>query len=417
LLLTTVDGFTQNPVTEFSGFECSHSKVIQVPFQEKLGVSKEKDRLSIDQSVFYTHGDQLSFWYKLVADEDQIISFKVNALETGDRYSIYAYRDKDDDFCEKVFKAKIKPLKPNFFLKKNPGEAYELTDIKFKVKKGEIYHLCVLNTSPSNCGHDMIMSYGKDTLKVKALHFPCGDGGLELISENKNTQSYEEGENYLTANVKVLDRSDHSKKLDATITLTDRLRKKDNQSSVKANEVSVIKIVDGRSYRVQCNSVGYKELDQTYVITDSMLRKGGMQELVVYMDHLESGDKFTMNHIYFYPNTYALKQNADKEIDLLYDLMVNRPALRVELQGHTNGNSKISKNKAYKSRGPEWNFEGSSKKLSIKRAETIKIQLVKKGIDPKRMETAGFGGERMIVAKARTVEAIRKNIRVEVIIL
>jgi outer membrane protein OmpA-like peptidoglycan-associated protein len=97
--------------------------------------------------------------------------------------------------------------------------------------------------------------------------------------------------------------------------------------------------------------------------------------------------------------------------------MTNNPDVKIELQGHTNGNNKIGKNKAYKTMGEEWNFRGSSKKLSMYRAEAIKKYLVTKGIDAKRISTNGFGGDRPIVENPKTLDAIEKNIRVEVRIL
>jgi outer membrane protein OmpA-like peptidoglycan-associated protein len=48
------------------------------------------------------------------------------------------------------------------------------------------------------------------------------------------------------------------------------------------------------------------------------------------------------------------------------------------------------------------------------RAETIKNYLVKNGIDENRLTTIGYGGDRMIIEKPKTLEQALKNIRVEV---
>ncbi len=75
----------------------------------------------------------------------------------------------------------MKPLKSSDFHKnKNDDtEAFELSDIKLKVKKNEAYYFCVLNTSPSNCGHSLRLIEGKDTMNIKAIHFPCSDDDTE----------------------------------------------------------------------------------------------------------------------------------------------------------------------------------------------------------------------------------------------
>ena len=41
------------------------------------------------------------------------------------------------------------------------------------IKKDNIYYISIVNTSLNNCGHNFKLSYGKDTLKVKAFHTPC----------------------------------------------------------------------------------------------------------------------------------------------------------------------------------------------------------------------------------------------------
>jgi len=48
------------------------------------------------------------------------------------------------------------------------------------------------------------------------------------------------------------------------------------------------------------------------------------------------------------------------------------------------------------------------------RADEIKRKLVKKGIDEGRIYTKGCGGDNMIIKEAKDLEAIKKNIRVEV---
>ena len=416
LVLLPDETYAQNLISEYSNFECGHSKLIQVPFNEKAGVEKKEDHISINQSVFYTHTDQFSYWYKVVVKEEQIISFSVNPINSNDSYSLYVYKYKQDDFCDKVFNQKIKPLKTSYFQSKNTNEAYDLTDVKFKARVGEVYYFCVLNTSLGNCGHDMQMVYQKDTFNVKALHFPCGPekGSLQLEAKQYNAP-LEEDVTFLQAELQAKDKTQKTKRLNARIKITDQLFGSEVEEELPNNLTKILKVIEGRSYHLKCESIGYREFDHHLVISDYITVDEPAFD--IYMDPLQTGDKFTMKHIYFYPNTYAFKKDAETSIDDLYQLLVDKPDLKVELQGHTNGSNKIGKNKAYKNRGPEWNFEGSSKKLSVKRAEAIKRYLIKKGIESNRLLTSGYGGERMIVENAKTMEAIRKNIRVEVIIL
>jgi outer membrane protein OmpA-like peptidoglycan-associated protein len=124
-----------------------------------------------------------------------------------------------------------------------------------------------------------------------------------------------------------------------------------------------------------------------------------------------------MKSIYFHPNTYALKKSSYNDLQKLLEYLLNNPSVIIEVQGHTNGDNKIRKNKAYESLSEEWNFQGSSKKLSLKRAEAIKSFLVTNGISEDRLNYQGFGGEKPIIKNPETMEDGQKNIRVEVKIL
>ena len=97
--------------------------------------------------------------------------------------------------------------------------------------------------------------------------------------------------------------------------------------------------------------------------------------------------------------------------------MIDNQSVTIEIQGHTNGDHKIFKNKAYVNLGEEWNFHGSSKHLSLKRSEAIKFFLVTNGVNSERLLAVGQGGQMPIIKDPETMEEGQKNIRVEVVIL
>ena len=121
-----------------------------------------------------------------------------------------------------------------------------------------------------------------------------------------------------------------------------------------------------------------------------------------------------MHQIYFFPNTFALRKGSEPELKNLAKYLLANPDITIEVQGHTNGNNRILRNRAYRGLGKEWNFEGSAKKLSQYRARSIRQYLESQDIDPARISVKGYGGDRMIVKKPHTMEAAQKNIRVEV---
>jgi len=135
------------------------------------------------------------------------------------------------------------------------------------------------------------------------------------------------------------------------------------------------------------------------------------------LNPIKVGEKLVMYHIYFHPNTYALKNESKKELEKLTQFMLENKAYIFEIQGHTNGNRTVKKSKQYKNLGAEWNFKGSSKKLSKLRAEKIKTYLIKNGVSANQLQTVGYGGDQMIVDNPKTMKQAMKNIRVEVIVV
>jgi outer membrane protein OmpA-like peptidoglycan-associated protein len=124
-----------------------------------------------------------------------------------------------------------------------------------------------------------------------------------------------------------------------------------------------------------------------------------------------------MKSIYFHPNTFALKKESASDLVKLLKYLTDNSEIKIEIQGHTNGDNKIYKNKAYENLGEAWNFKGSSKKLSLKRAEAIIQYLTVNGINSERLIPVGFGGDKPIIDNPETMEDGQKNIRVEVSIL
>ena len=160
----------QNVINEYSNFECSHSKLINVPFNKFDKTIEINSPQKVNQTVFYENRDQFSFWYKVVVNENGILSCKINPINEKDKYVLYIYQYSKEDFCNKVFYGKIDPIKKSKFLNaKEDKETFELLQSQIKVKKGDAYWLCVLNVSPSNCGHFMKLNHANDSITINSL--------------------------------------------------------------------------------------------------------------------------------------------------------------------------------------------------------------------------------------------------------
>jgi outer membrane protein OmpA-like peptidoglycan-associated protein len=79
-------------------------------------------------------------------------------------------------------------------------------------------------------------------------------------------------------------------------------------------------------------------------------------------------------------------------------LLKDNPALKVNVEGHTDNTGKPSKNKT----------------LSQQRADAVKSAVVKQGVSADRMTTKGWGQDKPL-ADNRTEEGRTKNRRVEIV--
>lgn len=114
---------------------------------------------------------------------------------------------------------------------------------------------------------------------------------------------------------------------------------------------------------------------------------------------VEIGRKFIIENLLF-PTSSAVLPDTVQELDVLVEFMRTRAAVRVKIEGHTDntGSAKINKT------------------LSLARAETVKAYLVQRGIDPRRIETIGYGPSRPI-ADNSTEFGKGLNRRTEIVII
>jgi outer membrane protein OmpA-like peptidoglycan-associated protein len=416
--------------------DCTYAKEIIVPFSwRESGAADEKPML--DQTVFYNYREQFSYWYKILAKETGTLSFYAKAINDSDEYVLYVYQYNEADFCDKIYDQKIRALKPSVFTPAK-SDPYDLSQRSFTVTKGNTYYISVLNTSLTNCGHLMYMRMGADTLKVKALHLPCDRNIAALavkdfkLPEKKDATPPAAKKDTLKPDpAPPLVKKDSVQPVKAAgaelFCLVKNAVKKTpvdariSISEVESNEGLSINMCgtgnctgtlqEGKSYQIRVSAFGYKNATQTIRAT------GGKNNVEILLQPYKTGENFVMKTIYFYPNTYALKKEASPELQKLLKLMQENDQMRIEIQGHTNGDNRISKNKAYSKRGEEWNFRGTSRKLSEKRAQTIRQFLITNGIAEDRIEAKGYGGKVPVIKDPQNNEEGQMNIRVEVSIL
>lgn len=114
----------------------------------------------------------------------------------------------------------------------------------------------------------------------------------------------------------------------------------------------------------------------------------------------EKGSVFTLNNVFFKPNTDQLKEVSYLELDRVIQFLVANPDLEIEIAAHTNG----------------WLSHSLSLQLSEQRARVIADYLFSRGVSPLQVQYQGYG-KTSPIASNDTLEGRRKNQRIELHIL
>jgi len=119
--------------------------------------------------------------------------------------------------------------------------------------------------------------------------------------------------------------------------------------------------------------------------------------ITVLMKKLEVGTVSILRNIYFDYGKATFQDGSYSELNKLENMLKQNERVKVEIAGHTDNVSSADFNM----------------KLSLKRANAVKDFLVSKGIDTRRVTTAGYGEERPIASNDDEKDGRELNRRVE----
>jgi outer membrane protein OmpA-like peptidoglycan-associated protein len=159
-----------------------------------------------------------------------------------------------------------------------------------------------------------------------------------------------------------------------------------------------IVLPNGHTYAYRAQVPGYFSVNKSIAIdSNSSYTEIDIDLLLV---PIETGQKIALNNVFFYQSTAKLIETSYPELDRIIEELKNNPAVRIELDGHTDNQGDAAINMA----------------LSQSRVETVKAYFVGKGIGPSRIVTKSFGGSKPI-APNDVEENRKKNRRVEIVII
>ncbi|WP_258105565.1 OmpA family protein [Marinoscillum sp. MHG1-6] len=161
---------------------------------------------------------------------------------------------------------------------------------------------------------------------------------------------------------------------------------------VGATQVIEYAFSEGDSVILEFKSSGY--LSKTLHYTYDQIDESG--EYVIRLEPLETGNTIVLENVLFYRGTDKMIETSQEELDLVREMMLENPEVKIFLKGHTDnvGNKMLNV------------------QLSDKRVIAVKKYLVEKGIEAKRISGKGYGGSEPI-ADNRKEETRKLNRRVE----
>lgn len=155
---------------------------------------------------------------------------------------------------------------------------------------------------------------------------------------------------------------------------------------------SSVYLADTATYTLRIAQVGYEEYEAPIAhIGDSMH---------VVLKPIKKGEVFVMRNLHFATNKTRILSSSEEALEALFGYLERNPEIRIKIMGHTDNVGK----------------DAANQRLSEGRAEAVREDLIKRGIDASRIEAEGYGETRPIDTND-TEEGRQNNRRVEVEVL
>ncbi len=157
-------------------------------------------------------------------------------------------------------------------------------------------------------------------------------------------------------------------------------------------------IPGGKDYALNVNKKSYLFHSENFSLKN--YNRIEPYQLDVKLQPITEDSRIVLNNIFFETNSYLLLPASEVELNKLYMMLTQNASLKIEIGGHTDNVGSDEDNQ----------------KLSEKRAAEVVAYLVKRGIDPTRLTSVGYG-EKMPIESNDTEAGRAKNRRTELRVL
>lgn len=347
-------------------------------------------------------------WYFFKVKSNCTLEFEIIPEKITDDYDFLLFKYNGKSFCQDVANKKLLPVRSCIsrndkkagsrtgllagateeFIHSGPGESFCKA---LKVKKGEIYYLCLDNVYPNGGGHTIILHY-------KDCDLPVVVKQQDKVAENPASKTK-------TINIKVIDK-ETGKPVISNLSLTDASAGADKPPYKKFDSVNTapVQFSGDFSYIIRSEAAGYFD----NVLKGKYFIASGITHITVEMSRIKVGQNVVFENILFHGNSAKVLPESLPVLDGLVATMMRNPGLYIEIQGHVN----CPTHWGDCDKKNEFNMQ-----LSVSRAKAVYDYLSEKGTATQRMSYKGFGSSMMLYPDARSEDKMMKNRRVEIVVL
>ncbi len=265
-------------------------------------------------------------------------------------------------------------------------------DVFISRKKGEIFSEPENIGAPINTDADEL---GFIVNSAGTTAYFSSDRGLS----NRDIYSFPLPEKYRPEKVQILQGKVQNAKNNSSVFATLSLYVQ-GDSTATYNTITTLEdgnyllcLADEKIWHLSIQAEGYLFHSETLDLRNQNMN---FQNKNIRLTPIEKDAKIRLNNIFFDTDKATLKEKSKAELQVIKQLLLQNPTLKIELSGHTDNQGSDQYNQ----------------KLSEARAKAVFNWLVSNGINTKRLVAKGYG-ESMPVATNETSEGRAENRRTE----
>lgn len=284
-------------------------------------------------------------------------------------------------------------------------------DIKPNIKTGK--YLMVLNSGPH--GKTYTIKYEADDYlpSTETIKIEPGSAYQELKREVRlNLMNFETKKSGYISVSGIVKNSEGKSLSDVKVVIKDNTTGQIVKTYETLNDSGLYyaSLESGKNYNMSFEANGYlfhsENIDIPKQADFSEIKRN------VKLEKVTTGSTIVLNNVFFDTGLATLTKESKTELEKVYDILIQSPAIRIEISGHTDNSGS----------------EDVNLRLSQARAQSVVNYLVNnersyyiapyyyKGIDKKRLVPLGYGSTKPIADNGST-EGMQKNRRVELKII